>query len=281
MLESDNKQRFSFRKLSIGLASVLIGISFFDANQTVKADTADSTERSAQVAQNADKPVQNNADTQTQQNTSKELAKQTDVQIQQNTSNELTKQTESTDIQKQPEEQGQDNNLVKQSNTENQNTQEFNLTKIEKPQKSKVNGDLAESKIAEASISDGDGAKQMQANGGFNEATWGKMDTSKWTGQINKDGIYELTDYTGDLEHIIVPNAADFTSADLKIDQVGISADLTHSWFEKGDPKTIAFSKDSAENGSDKVIALGDNWTSAFTRHTDRKGAVINKICLV
>lgn len=278
MLESDNKQRFSFRKLSIGLASVLIGISFFGANQTVKADTVDSAEQSAQVAQNADKPVQNNADTQTQQNTSKELAKRTDVHTQQNASNALTKQTESTDIQKQPEEQGQDNNPVTQSNTENQNTQTFNLIKIEKPQKSKVNVALAENKIAEASISDGDGAKpKMQANGGFDEATWGKMDMSKWTGQINKDGIYELTDYTGDLEHIIVPNATDFTSADLKIDQVGISADLTHSWFEKGDPKTIAFSKDSAENGSDKVIALGDDWTSAFTGHTDRKGAVINK----
>lgn len=172
MLESDNKQRFSLRKLSIGLASVLIGISFFGANQIVKADTVDSVEQSAQVAQNTDKPVQNNADTQTQQNTSKELAKW----------------TENANAQKQPEEQGQDNNLVKQSNTENQNTQEFNLTKIEKPQKSKVNGDLAESKIAEASISDGDGAKsKMQANGGFNEATWGKMDTSKWTGQIKQD----------------------------------------------------------------------------------------------
>ena len=78
MLESDNKQRFSFRKLSIGLASVLIGISFFGANQTVKADTVDSTEQSAQVVQNADKPVQNNADAQTQQNISKEQAKQTE-----------------------------------------------------------------------------------------------------------------------------------------------------------------------------------------------------------
>lgn len=278
MLERDNRQKFSLRKLSIGLASVLIGISFFGANQTVKADTVDSAEQSAQVVQNTDKPAQNNADAQTQQNTSKELAKQTDVHTQQNASDELTKQTENTDIQKQPEEQGHNNNPVTQSNTENQNTQTLNLIKIEKPQKSKVNVALAENKIAEASISDGDGAKpKMQANGGFDEATWGKMDTSKWTGQINKDGIYELTDYTGDLEHIIVPNATDFTSADLKIDQVGISADLTHSWFEKGDPKTIAFSKDSAENGSDKVIALGDNWTSAFTGHTDRKGAAINK----
>lgn len=135
MLESDNKQRFSLRKLSIGLASVLIGISFFGANQTVKADTVDSTEQSAQVAQNADKSVQNNADAQTQQNTSKELAKQTDVHTQQNASNELAKQTENANAQKQPEDQGQNNNPVTQLNTENQNTQELNLTKIEKPQK--------------------------------------------------------------------------------------------------------------------------------------------------
>lgn len=89
MLESDNKQRFSLRKLSIGLASVLIGISFFGANQTVKADTVDSAEQSAQVVQNTDKPAQNNDDAQTQQNAS----------------NELTKQTENANVQKQPEEQ--------------------------------------------------------------------------------------------------------------------------------------------------------------------------------
>ena len=93
--------RLTLRKLSIGLASVLIGISFFSANQTVKADIVDSTEQSAQVVQNADKPVQNKFNAQTQQNTSKELAKQ----------------TENTDIQKQPEKQGQNNNSLKQSNT--------------------------------------------------------------------------------------------------------------------------------------------------------------------
>lgn len=35
----DQNQRFALRKLSIGLASVLIGISFISAGQTVKADT--------------------------------------------------------------------------------------------------------------------------------------------------------------------------------------------------------------------------------------------------
>lgn len=39
MFDLENKQHFSLRKLSVGLASVLIGISFFSTSQTVKADT--------------------------------------------------------------------------------------------------------------------------------------------------------------------------------------------------------------------------------------------------
>ena len=48
----DEKQRFSLRKLSVGLASVLIGITFFEAglkSNTVKADTATSSQTSAIV----------------------------------------------------------------------------------------------------------------------------------------------------------------------------------------------------------------------------------------
>lgn len=41
----DEKQRFSLRKLSVGLASVLIGVSFFEAGQTVKADTVNTQEK--------------------------------------------------------------------------------------------------------------------------------------------------------------------------------------------------------------------------------------------
>ena len=50
----NEKQRFSLRKLSIGLASVLIGIAFTQAGQTVHADTVNdgnSTQKSAQVVQ--------------------------------------------------------------------------------------------------------------------------------------------------------------------------------------------------------------------------------------
>ena len=43
----DEKQRFSLRKLSVGLASVLIGITFLENGQTVKADTVNKTQENA------------------------------------------------------------------------------------------------------------------------------------------------------------------------------------------------------------------------------------------
>ena len=104
-------------------------------------------------------------------------------------------------------------------------------------------------------------------NGGFDEATWGTLDVSKWTGQEN-NGVYELTGYTGDLEHIIVPNSADFAKAGRNVGQVGISADTTHSWFLKGSPKSIAFSKTDGQ----MVKAVGSDWTGAFTGAFDRSG---------
>ena len=62
----NEKQRFSLRKLSIGLASVLIGIAFTQAGQTVHADTVNdgnSTQKSAQVVQNNTIKVNQNANT--------------------------------------------------------------------------------------------------------------------------------------------------------------------------------------------------------------------------
>ena len=50
-------------------------------------------------------------------------------------------------------------------------------------------------------------------NGGYDSATWGTLDTSKWTGQtttFDGNNYYQLTGYTGDQTHIIVPNEADF-----------------------------------------------------------------------
>ena len=65
-LMRNEKQRFSLRKLSIGLASVLIGIAFTQAGQTVHADTVNdgnSAQKSAQVVHDNTIKAKQNANT--------------------------------------------------------------------------------------------------------------------------------------------------------------------------------------------------------------------------
>lgn len=99
-------------------------------------------------------------------------------------------------------------------------------------------------------------ATTATTNGGYDSATWGTLDTSKWTGQnttFDGTNYYQLTGYTGDQTHIIVPNEADFAAANKSTDglQVSISNDLIKSWQNAA---TIAFSKTD-----DKKIKLASN----------------------
>ena len=101
-------------------------------------------------------------------------------------------------------------------------------------------------------------------NGGFDEATWGKLDVTKWRGSV-QDGVYQLTWYTGDSRHIIVPNEADFEQAGKSTNglQVGITRDTIYSLSSRG--QTIAFSK----TANQKVKAIETDWSSAFSYHTN------------
>lgn len=109
---------------------------------------------------------------------------------------------------------------------------------------------LQENKTAAAT------ATSDTTNGGYDSATWGTLDTSKWTGQtatFDGNNYYQLTGYTGDQTHIIVPNEADFEQAGKSTNnlQVSISNDLIKSWQNAA---TIAFSKTD-----DKKIKLASN----------------------
>ena len=304
MLEKQNK--YSIRKLTVGAASVLIGASFFAVNgKTVKADTVNDTnnvdsnkvvqERTGEKApestqdsllKGTDKIEKNssvesgmNANTNDAQvnqdnpaikdsqqaggvDASNVQAKQANTGIQPNTSSNRVDGTLQTSA---PAKQGAPAIGItqKQDNTINNGvkvpeTQTLNLKRVQNIKLNTVS--LQDSKVQ---------TQNATTNGGFDEATWGKLDVNSWKGQA-ENGVYQLTDYTGDLAHIIVPNAADFAAAGKDIGdlQVGINADTTHGWFEKGDPKTIAFSKTSGE----KVKAVGKDWTAAFTGNTSRSG---------
>lgn len=237
-------EHFGLRKLSIGLASVLIGIGFING-QKVQADTIDNPSQ-AKTTVKTEIIQENN--------------KQTDDQIKQNDQKLNLQNTKPTNA----------NDSIKAAKTENVANTSKNTQETQNMPVSQVSAmpasNLSESKIQVQNANN-------TPNGGYDQNTWGTLDVSKWNGNENADGIYELTDYTGDLSHIIVPNQDDFAKAGKTVGQVGINADLTHSWFENGDPQTIAFSK----TGDKKVKALGDDWTGAFTGYLDRKGKQINK----
>lgn len=237
-------ERFGLRKLSIGLASVLIGIGFIHG-QNVQADTIDDATQ-AETTQKTEIIQGNNtqADDQTKQHDQK-LNLQNTEQTSTNNSIKAVKMGNVADAPK---------NMLE---TQNMPVSQDSAMPA---------SDLSESKVQVQNANN-------MPNGGYDQSTWGTLDVSKWNGNENADGIYELTDYTGDLRHIIVPNQDDFAKAGKTVGQIGINADLTHSWFENGDPQTIAFSK----TGDKKVKALGDDWTGAFTGYLDRKGKQINK----
>ena len=103
-------------------------------------------------------------------------------------------------------------------------------------------------------------------NGGYDSATWGTLDTSKWTGQnttFNGTDYYQLTGYTGDQTHIIVPNEADFAAASKSTNglQVAISNNLLNQWKKA---TTIAISKTDDK----KVKLASNNLNNTFQSNT-------------
>ena len=101
-------------------------------------------------------------------------------------------------------------------------------------------------------------------NGGFDEATWGKLDVNAWKGSVQGD-YYQLTDYTGDANHVIVPNEADFEKAGISTagKQVGVTSDLMHTIFRDkttAQDVTVAFSK----TDNKMVKAINTNWSNTW-----------------
>lgn len=319
----DSKQRFSIRKLSVGVCSVLLSTLFLtmNDNQTVHA----ATESNQQETETSDSGVANRglnivtqSASQTQPATTTEMpSKSTQSEASgtpspqpENSKNGATQlKTSGAETPKKLDESKNDNveNTNQQSTTakpvETPSTvQNSETSKSDSsiPQKTKSETDslnqknnandaahdtttfdaahdtttfnvsnfaakvnfnaLQENKAVAAS------ATAPTTNGGYDSATWGTLDTSKWTGQsasFDGNDYYQLTGYTGDQTHIIVPNEADFTAADKSTNglQVSISNDLIKSWQNA---TTIAFSQTD-----DKKIKLAStNLNGTFQKNT-------------
>ena len=265
---NEEVRHFSLRKLSVGLASVLIGVSIFSTSQTVKADTVASNQTSSVTsnAQSSDTQENENAvkssfSNDNQANNVKNNLIQTQVEGKKDQKQDSASKTQEAtdgsnldaekDIARTSSLQEPDNqsNNHAEDNSQTQTGQKLDLTKSSKKFAKKV---LATNLIATPPVT----------NGGFDEATWGKLDVNNWQGSA-QNGVYQLTNYTGDLSHIIVPNEADFEEAGKSTNglQVGIDKYTVRSLLSRtNQEKTIAFSK----TNNQKVKAIGTDWWGAF-----------------
>ncbi len=289
----DTKQRFSIRKLTIGTCSVLLSTLFLGigTNEVVHADTLPNNvqEQNAQTNKNdaqkdevidanqvqesktegsnqaqkgitdSEKTADKNA-VQKSDEIKKDDVENTTVPTQNSNQQSTTaKSAETPSIVQKTETSKPDSSIsqtksetdsLNQKNNTNsavQNTTTLNVSNL--AVKANVNA-LQDNKTVAAT------ATTPTTNGGYDVATWGTLDTSKWTGQnttFDGTNYYQLTGYTGDQTHIIVPNDADFAAANKSTDglQVSISNDLIKSWQNAA---TIAFSKTD-----DKKIKLASN----------------------
>lgn len=298
----EQKNVYSLKKLSVGLASVIVGTCFFISNgQNVKADTVNVSERQASTViqqdsskkQEQDSNEQNdqtnvsNSKTEQQQSTNErndvenvdsnlndtDKLDNADDSIKKSTNQNVVKQVESEANQKFDQvkdqfkqETAKTKNVtssVIEENDEGKTIQKADVSakattlNVAKISKNLVNvKDITESKVVNKNL-----------NGGFDEATWGKLDVNDWKGSVQGD-YYQLTDYTGDANHVIVPNEADFEKAGISTSgkQVGVTSGLMKSIrkpkYDDGSlvdyDQTVAFSK----TDNKQIKALNSDWSN-------------------
>lgn len=253
---TDNHElHYGLRKLTVGVASVLLGTTVFLGGQAVHADTVNSGETQPPVEQ----PMVSLAST-----------SQTSAVVSQMPASESSSSAASSvavnSAQNFSHSVSQASPLVNQESAQASSqvssgpNNEVSVIDIHSLSTNFVSNTghqaqvLAQNKLQMTRAS-------VNNNGGFDQSKWGTLDVSKWQGSY-QDGYYKLTNYTGDKTHIIIPNEADFARAGRNVGRVGIARELTHSWFLNGQsPKSIAFSKTDGK----KVMALGQNFDSAFS----------------
>ena len=280
----DENRHYSLRKLSVGLASVLIGISFASGNShIVKADTVNDCSDGAQTVVQT---ITKGNDT---------IAKDSNTVIKIDAKSNANASTTTP--------KGQNNTVADDSDETTLNVKDSKaITKdMLKEGKSEVKEDqyLTDSSKNRLQISTLNAttnkkfdAKMLSAskvissandtNGGFDEATWGKLDVNAWKGSVQGD-YYQLNNYTGDATHVIVPNEADFEKAGISTSgkQVGVTSNLMHIIFRDKTTAanaTVAFSK----TDNKQVKAIDNDWSHTWgidpdsTDETD-KGAKLSK----
>lgn len=249
----ETKQRFSLRKLSIGLTSVLVGISLFGVNsKTVKADTMDgqikespkenvnnekNVDMQSAILKDTDKQ-HNNAES--MQNASKDdlsktsvaapntnkIAGAADVKLDginaESAENKIVKQNADSSAMNAMDADADKTAQVPQADGAEKSSAESadSKTSADKAEGGESSTQtlgadrLKKNMIKLVSLSESKFVKQdTNTNGGFDEATWGKLDINDWDTNVS-DQYITITGYHGtDKTHLLIPNGADFTAA--------------------------------------------------------------------
>lgn len=271
MSEDEEQNRFSLRKLSVGLASVLIGVSIFGTSQTVKADTVANNQTSSVTnnAQSSDTQENGNAVKSTftndnQTNNAKNNLIQTQVEGkkdqkqvqtengQQDSVSKTQEATDSNDLQQKDAEKSivGSSSIQQANNQSNDHADDNSQTQLDLTKDSKK---LDQKALATNLTQDNSSQKDYTP------------DISAWTG--HDDGTYYILDkYTpqNDTEKdlIVIPNEADFEKAGKSTNghEVGIKSDAIHTAMKTYNPKEIHFS----ETDNKKIKAIDPDWHSVF-----------------
>lgn len=245
------KERWSIRKLTVGAASVLLGTYFVASSQGVaKADTV------------KDNNVNNN--TVNEQTSEKKI------------SQPITPNTQAVVIAKNNHQNSENNtaNLQNKADLIRQNNQKIiNRLTVQKNTIQKVeNSTFSEIKTREAAntqpfnIAENSSKSTTNSNNSLDESTFGKVDVNSWDTETVNNGLNITGHHGSDQEHLVIPNAADFTKAGKLTDEnavITVNAAKFKKILNTVKPITVAISKtDNRKVQVSDKTAFGGNLTT-------------------
>ena len=276
----EKKERFSIRKLTVGAASVLIGLIFIGVGgQTVHANTVPATQTEAvatKAATTDDTTTTSTDDSAAKAATETSSTKETDAQTQ-STTTQVSAQTSSSDAKTTAPE------TEVKTETETTEKAEKDLTKttadaetaktgIEDTTTPKTETDAkAEETTTLKTNQKAAPAKDLAAQKTVTPAQ-NNYNTADWDGSLdNTTHEYTLTGYHGEnKEDIYIPNTNDFIKAGTisDTDKVYITKDLIQTITKAG--ATSITIDDQGADDKNKVYAKGD-WSNGFASSSTLK----------
>ena len=304
--QMDNqKDHFAIRKLTIGVASVLIGITFMGfGGQAVHAAEVTNTQPAVEQVskETTTDSTQQNNDAQKDVATAQKTEVVTDSQAKNQTDNtkesaQLVKPITEADVKATTESQKAEiadkTNEVKPSDTQVQEKQKEQTSEVKTPDttsnKDEQKSDQTQSLVVDKKAIENTQAAtdiaaeklqaKIQARIALRAKSESQFNVDDWDGSLNNTTHeYTLNNYHGiDKENIYIPNTEDFIKAEkiTDIDKVFITKDLIQNITKNGATSIVI--DDQGSEDKNKVYAKGD-WSKAFAGFTKLKSVDLSHL---